>query len=60
MELTESNALFTYAERCKQAAQSFINGLQFSDKLSQEYIAQTVAGFYQVEKVDMLAETNNQ
>jgi len=58
-KLTESNALFTYSERCKLASQSFINGIaKFSDKLTQEYIAQTVALYWQVEIVDMLAETN--
>jgi hypothetical protein len=57
-QLTETNALFTYAERCKLAAKSFVNGLQFADKLGQQYIAETVALFYQVEIVDMLAETN--
>ena len=60
MELTETNALFTYAERCKQAAQSFTKGLQFVDTLGQEYIAECTALFYQVEVVDMLAETNTQ
>ena len=59
-QLTETNALITYSERCKLAAKSFTNRLQFADKLGQQYIAETVALFYQVEIVDMLAETNNQ
>ena len=60
VQLTETNALFTYAERCKLAAKSYVNGLQFVDKLGQQFIAETVALFYQVETVDMLAKTNTQ
>lgn len=57
MELTESNKLFTYLERCRNAAKCYmeINNKQDFD---QEFLATTVAEFYQVDKVDMLAETN--
>ena len=59
MELTESNAIFTYAERCKNASVSFINGIaRFRESLGQEYIATVCAMYWQVEIVDMLAETN--
>ena len=58
-QLTESNKLFTYLERCRNAAKCYmeINNKQDYD---QEFLATAVAEFYQVEKVDMLAETNKQ
>lgn len=60
IQLTPTNALYTYTQRCKLASKSFIAGLKYADTLGQEYIAQTVAMFYQVAIVDMLAETNEQ
>ena len=60
MELTESNKLFTYLERCQMAARLFsktMNDDRF-DANDQDWVSQTIAGAYQVETVDMLAETN--
>jgi len=61
--LTELNALFTYQERCKNAAKQFIsdkNSLECQNFASQEYWAKIIASSWQVEIVDMLAETNNE
>ena len=63
-QLTELNALFTYLERCQRAARTFAeqaNSLEsrtFKD--SQEFWAKLIADSWQVEVVDMLAETNKQ
>tara|TARA_B100000035_G_C20541484_1_gene354154 strand:+ start:171 stop:449 length:279 start_codon:yes stop_codon:yes gene_type:complete len=63
-QLTESNALFTYLERCKCAAKQFteqansMESRQFKD--CQEFWAKLIADGWQVEVVDMLAETNTQ
>ena len=59
MELTESNALFTYLERCQNAAKCYME-INNKEDYDQEFLATFVAEFYQVEKVDMLAETNTQ
>jgi hypothetical protein len=64
MELTELNALFTYLERCQRAAKQFseqansLESRQFKD--DQQWIAELIADGWQVEVVDMLAETNTQ
>ena len=58
-QLTESNALFTYHERCRNAAKCYMD-IKNKEDFDQEFLANTVAEFYQVEKVDMLAETNTQ
>ena len=58
-QLTESNALFTYQERCRNAAKCYMD-IKNKKDFDQEFLANTVAEFYQVEKVDMLAETNTQ
>ena len=61
-QLTPLNALFTYSERCKQASIIFteqansMESRQFKD--CQEYWAKLIADSWQVEIVDMLAETN--
>ena len=62
MELTETNKLYTYLERCKAGAKTFSSVM---DKLTkeeqeanQEWIAETCSQTWQVETVDMLAETN--
>lgn len=64
MELTELNALFTYLERCQRAAKIFsqqANSLESKNfKDSQEFWAKLIADSWQVEIVDMLAETNTQ
>ena len=63
-QLTELNALFTYLERCKHAAKTFteqansMESRQFKD--CQEFWAKLIADSWQVEVVDMLAETNEQ
>ena len=63
-QLTELNALFTYLERCQRAAQTFTeqaNSLESRNfKDSQEFVAKLIADSWQVEVVDMLAETNKQ
>ena len=58
-QLTESNALFTYQERCRNAAKCYME-IKNRDDFDEDFIANIVAEFYQVEKVDMLAETNTQ
>ena len=58
MELYESNKLFTYKERCQNAAKCYME-ISNKEDYDQEFLATTVAEFYQVEKVDMLAETNS-
>jgi hypothetical protein len=64
MELTELNALFTYLERCQRAAKHFTeqaNSLESRNfKDSQKFWAKLIAESWQVEIVDMLAETNTQ
>lgn len=61
-KLTPLNALFTYSERCKHGASIFtkqansMESRQFKD--CQEYWAKLIADSWQVEIVDMLAETN--
>ena len=62
MELTETNKLYTYLERCKAGARIFCSVM---DKLTkeeqlaiQEDVANALAQSWQVETVDMLAETN--
>lgn len=60
MELTESNKLFTYLERCRMAARLFRKTMDDDrfDVNDQEWVSQTIADSYQVETIDMLAETN--
>ena len=58
-QLTESNALFTYQEQCRNAAKCYME-IKNRDDFDEDFIANIVAEFYQVEKVDMLAETNTQ
>ena len=62
MELTELNKLYTYLERCRAGARIFtdvMNKLTKDEQLeNQEFIANALAQSWQVEKVDMLAETN--
>ena len=63
-QLTELNALFTYLERCQRAAKTFseqansMESRQFKD--CQKFWAKLIADSWQVEVVDMLAETNTQ
>jgi len=61
-QLTELNALFTYLERCQCAAKTFtahIKAMTTEERLrDQEFWAKLVASGWQVEVVDMLAETN--
>jgi|TARA_R100000081_G_scaffold69683_1_gene36771 hypothetical protein len=63
-QLTELNALFTYLERCQRAAEQFseqansVESRQFKD--CQEFWAKLIADGWQVEVVDMLAETNKE
>lgn len=60
--LKETNALFTYQERCKKAARQFIShkeSLESQNFASEEFWARIIASSWQVEIVDMLAETNN-
>lgn len=63
-QLTELNALYTYLERCQSGARIFtsvMSKLTKEEQLeNQEFIANALAQAWQVEKVDMLAETNNQ
>lgn len=60
--LTELNALYTYLERCKVGARIFtdvMSKLTKEEQLeNQELVANALAQAWQVEKVDMLAETN--
>ncbi len=61
--LTELNALFTYQERCKNAAKHYTSHKESNESqafASQEFWARIIASSWQVEIVDMLAETNNQ
>ena len=61
--LTGTNALFTYQERCKNATKTFISHKESNESqafASQEFWARIIASSWQVEIVDMLAETNNQ
>ena len=62
MELTELNALFTYSERCKAGAKTFIsmveNLTEEEHRREQDFITKLVCESWQVEPVDMLAETN--
>ena len=57
-QLNSINQEQTYLERCKDGAEAFIFMIAQYPMLTQEFIAQTVAETYQVEIVDMLAETN--
>ena len=62
MELTELNKLYTYLERCQAGAITFTDvmiNLSKDEQLeNQEFIANAVAQSWQVDVVDMLAETN--
>ena len=62
MELSELNKLYTYLERCQSGARIFsdvMSKLTKEEQLqNQEFIANALAQSWQVEKVDMLAETN--
>ena len=58
MELYESNKLFTYLERCRNAAKCYME-ISNKDEFDEDFLIQTVCDFYQVQKVDMLAETNS-
>lgn len=64
MELSELNKLYTYLERCQSGARIFtdvMSKLTKDEQLeNQEFIANALAQSWQVEKVDMLAETNTQ
>jgi len=61
-QLTELNALFSYLERCRMAAETFtehVIAMTTEERLrDQEIWAGLVASGWQVELVDMLAETN--
>ena len=61
-QLTELNALFSYLERCRMAAETFtahVIGMTTEERLKdQEFWAKLVASGWQVAMVDMLAETN--
>ena len=57
-QLNPLNVGQSYSERCKDGAEAFVFMLSQYPTLTQEFIAQTVAETYQVEIVDMLAETN--
>ena len=63
-QLTLLNALYTYLERCQTGARIFtevMSELTKEEQLeNQELVANALAVAWQVEKVDMLAETNNQ
>ena len=63
MELQSTLALFTYLERCQCGARIFtdvMSKLTKEERLeNQEFVANALAQAWQVEKVDMLAETNN-
>jgi len=56
-QLTQSNALFTYSERCVNAARCYME-IKNKDEFDEDFLIETVCEFYQVEKVDMLAATN--
>jgi len=62
VQLTELNALFTYLERCQRAAEQFSEQANSTEtrnfKDDQQWIAKLIADGWQVEVVDMLAETN--
>tara|TARA_B100001094_G_scaffold28386_1_gene23744 strand:+ start:107 stop:307 length:201 start_codon:yes stop_codon:yes gene_type:complete len=62
MELTEGNALFTYLERCKAGAKTFAsivkNMTEEERRRDQDFITKLVCESWQVEALDMLAETN--
>lgn len=64
MELSELNKLYTYLERCQAGARIFTDVMSKLTKdeqvENQEFIANALAQSWQVEKVDMLAETNTQ
>jgi hypothetical protein len=57
-QLNPLNQGQSYLERCKDGAEAFVFMIAQYPMLTQEFIAQTVAETYQVEIVDMLAETN--
>lgn len=61
MELSELNKLYTYLERCRAGARIFsevVSKMTKEQRLeNQEFIANALAQSWQVEKVDMLAET---
>ena len=61
-QLTELNALFSYLERCRMAAETFtahVIAMTAEERLrDQEIWAGLVASGWQVGVVDMLAETN--
>ena len=63
-QLTELNALFTYLERCQRAATAYLNDINSLECMNfcndKAYWARMNAGAWQVEIVDMLAETNTQ
>jgi hypothetical protein len=63
MELTEMNSLYTYLERCKLACSSFLRILEKEIDLSQDdqdFLLELLVDGWQVEKVDILAETNKE
>lgn len=57
-QLSPLNQNQTYLQRCKDGAEAFAIMIAQYPMLTQEFIAQTVAETYQVDIVDMLAETN--
>ena len=59
MELYDSNVHFTYLERCQNAAKCYME-IKNKNDYDEDFLIDVVCDFYQVEKVDMLAETNKQ
>jgi len=57
-QLNPLNEGQSYLERCKDGAEAFVFMLSKYPTLTQEYIATVCAMYWQVEIVDMLAETN--
>ena len=64
IQLTKLNKLYTYLERCQAGARIFtdvMSKLTKDEQLeNQEFVANALAQSWQVEKVDMLAETNKE
>ena len=62
MKLTELNALYTYLERCKAGARIFTDVMskltEQEQRKDQEFIANALAQSWQVDRCDLLAETN--
>lgn len=62
MKLTELNALYTYLERCQAGARIFTDVMskltEEEQRRDQEFIANTLAQTWQVDRCDLLAETN--